>query len=94
MIVLSISHWTNPQGQNVDQEEFTALAHFLTLDDFALPDAQEYQNDLVQPQIATIPGVPPSRSTTIMPAAICTPKPQPNDPATEDQWKRSAKMVA
>ena len=80
------------QGKNVEADEFQALSNMLVGDACALPEAQEYRNDLVQPAFLALEGVPPSKSTAIM--AADTQKPDPNAPATDDQWKKAASMVA
>jgi len=56
-----------------------------------LPACQEYKNDLVQPSFLAIEGVPKAATASLIPSA---PKPDPESPATEDQWKKVVKMVA
>ena len=74
----------------MEPDEFDALSN-LMVGDWQL-GAEEYKNDLVQPPNLALEGVPASKSTTIM--AADTQKHDPNDPATEGQWKKAAKMVA
>jgi len=83
----------HPQGQNLEQEAIDALAHSHVLNnDFSLGEPQEYRNDLVQPAFLAAHSVPQAKSTTIMKADVK--KPDPEGPATEEQWARHNKMVA
>ena len=76
----------------MEKDEFEALGNWMAEENWALPNAEEYRNDLAQPAFLAVSGVPASKSTTIM--AADTRKVDPNGPATEDQWKKAAKMVA
>ena len=77
----------------MEQDAIDALSHSRILtNDFSLGEPQEYRNDLALPAFLANPSVPQSKSTTIMKADIK--KPDPEGPATEEQWARHTKMVA
>ena len=82
----------HPQGKNIKENEFNALGEMLSSVSWEMPQAQEYQNDLVQPDFLDTPGVSKSTSTSLMP--LTDKKPDPAGPATDDQWKKVNKMVA
>ena len=88
--VLSI--FQSLQGKNIDGSEFNAIGDFLSSAKWDVPACQEYKNDLVQPDfLQPVQGVPKAATGSLIPSA---PKPDPESPATEDQWKKVAKMVA
>ena len=81
------------KGKNLKDGEFQALSDMLSSAQWELPAAQEYKNDLVQPSfLAAVEGVPKASSQKLIPLAA--PKPDPEGPATDDQWKNVLKMVA
>ena len=80
----------HPQGKNVVEPEITQLSNALASSTWQLPECEEYKGDLVQPAFLGLPGVPLAASTAMVPQ----PKIDPNAPATDDQWKKLAKMAA
>jgi len=89
--VLSI--FQSLQGKNLkDGDEFDAIGDMLSAAKWDLPAAQEYKNDLVQPCFPSVEGVPKaaSQNLAVVPAA----RPDPEGPATDEQWKKVNKMVA
>ena len=89
--VLSIFHTVLiPQGKNITLDETHAIGDMLSSVDLELPVAQEYNNDLTQPQFLC-GGVPESSSSSL---ALPSPPPQPNDPISQEQWAKADKMVA
>ena len=74
----------------MEKDEFEALGDWMAGENWALPNPEEYRNDLAQPAFLAVSGVPTSKSTTIEVHR----KVDPNAPATEDQWVKAAKMVA
>ena len=78
------------QGKNLEKDEFEALGDWIAGENWALPNPEEYRNDLAQPAFLAVSGVPTSKSTTIE----VHQKRDPNGPASEDQWVKAAKMVA
>ena len=81
----------HPQGKNCSGTEFNALGDMLAGMAWEMPAAEEYKNDLVQPDFLDIPGVPKSSTCAV---AIAEKKPDPNGPASPEQWKKVDKMVA
>ena len=81
----------HPQGKNVTDAEFTAIGNGLAAATWELPAAEEYKNDLVQPAFLGMPGGHHFAAST---AIVPVPKTDPNAPATDDQWKKLAKMAA
>ena len=85
----------HPQGKNVTDSEFNAIGNSLGTANWELPQCEEYKGDLVQPSFMGMPGVPLAlapNGTAIAPAP--QPKFDPQAPATDDQWKKLAKMAA
>ena len=83
----------HPQGKNVSEDEFRAIGNGLGAVTWELPQCEEYKGDLVQPAFMGMPGVPLAlapNGTAICPA----PQKDPNAPASEEQWKKLAKMAA
>ena len=80
----------HPQGKNVKEDQFEAIGNMLSTATWELPNAQEFQNDLVQPDFLGVQAIPPSTSVAVVP----TPKIDPNAPASDEQWKKMNKMVA
>ena len=87
----------HPQGKNVNEQEFAALGAGLLSGSWELPAAQEYKNDLVQPDFLQpwgmpgLPSIPHASSQALVPQP---PKPDPNSPADQKQWDKVSKMVA
>ena len=79
-----------PQGKNITTDEFDAIGDMLANVDWELPAAQEYKNDLVQPQFLC-GGVPKSGSSSL---ALPPPRPQADSPISVEQWAKVDKMVA
>ena len=79
------------QGINVDTTQFDALGDMLSSARWDSPQAQEYKNDLQQPEFLGVMGIPTSASQSIVPQP---PKLDPSAPANDDQWKKINKMVA
>jgi hypothetical protein len=75
----------HPQGKNVSHQEFGALGDMLAHVSWELPQAQEYKNDLVQPDFLGLEGVPKSTTMALLPTAER--KPDPAGPAHDEQWK-------
>ena len=53
--------------------------------------AEEYKNDLEQPDFLGVPGIPHAASQSLVAA---TAQPDPNSPCTPKQWEKVSKMVA
>ena len=79
-----------PQGKNIKKDEFDAIGDMFSKVNWELPMAEEYKNDLVQPQFLP-QRVPKSLSNAIVPQQA---KPDPNSPVSPEQWTKVEKMVA
>ena len=75
----------------MNKDEYNALGETFSSLKWELPGVQEYKNDLVQPDLASVAGVPKSDSSAL---AIAEPPIDPKSPATEKQWAKCNKMVA
>ena len=82
----------HPQGKNVTETEFAAIGNMLCQATWELPAAEEYKNDLMQPSFLGLPGMPQASSQALVPQPVA--RTDPNAPATDDQWKKLAKMAA
>ena len=81
----------HPQGKNIGTEEFGALGDMLAAVQWELPQAQEYKNDLVQPEFLGLPAVPKATSDAL---AVMGSRPDPEGPTSAEQWQKVHKMVA
>ena len=82
----------NPQGKNLKDPEFQAIGDMLLQpESWELNQAEEYKNDLVQPSFLGVEAVPRSSAQGLVPAGA---RPDPEGPASDDQWTKVTKMVA
>ena len=88
----------HPQGKNVNDSEFNAIGNSLGQVNWELPQCEEYKEDLMQPAFMGMPGVPLALAPNGCAGTAIAPAPQPKfdpqAPATDDQWKKLAKMAA
>ena len=81
----------HPQGKNIKEDEFTAIGDMLAQMSWELPQVEEYKSDSAQPEFLTQAlAAPPSSSGHL---ALPCAKPDPNSPATPEQWAKVQKMV-
>ena len=85
-VYLQVLH---PQGKNLNKDE--EFEDFLDAIKLELPSVQEYKNNLAQPEILGIPGVPASTSQAMVATGS---KPDPHGPCSQEQWAKVQKMVA
>ena len=78
------------KGKNIQAPEFEALGNMFASVDWALPQCEEYKNDLVQPNLPGLTNVPQASSSTLM---VQSAAPDPNSAATDAQWTKEHKMA-
>ena len=76
----------------MSENEFAAIGNMLGSATWELPAAEEYKNDLMQPSFLGLPGIPQASSQALVPQPVA--RTDPNAPATDEQWKKLAKMAA
>ena len=80
-----------PQDKNIKKDEFDAIGDMFSKVNWELPMAEEYRNDLLQPQSLGLPSVPKSFSNALVAQQA---KLDPNSPISPGQWTKVEKMVA
>ena len=80
-----------PQCKNIKKDELDAIGDVFSKVNWELAMAEDYKNDLVQPQFLGLPSVPKSVSNALAPQQA---RPDPNSPISPEQWTKVEKMVA